>query len=221
MPTLSAETVAGVIAAGGAVPPGTTRAQWVAKAREESSFDPHAVSSTGCCIGLWQINEAAHRDLMPANEDDKRDWLTSPVNNWKMARQVYRIQGWQAWAASGGAPDVTDADRQAAGNPKDVRTDGSVIGTALEVGLGTSGIPGGAGLAAVAGGDIDPLSALGDLVDLLADVANAVTEWITNRDNWVRTAQVVGGGALAVGALVLVAKPALLRQATTGLPGTK
>lgn len=43
--------------------------------------------------GLWQINDGANADIM-AQYGDWRD----PLNNAKMARAIYKRQGYQAWS---------------------------------------------------------------------------------------------------------------------------
>lgn len=41
------------------------------------------------------------------------------------------------------------------------------------------------------------------------DMAHAASEWASNRNNWVRVAEVILGGALLIGALVIIARPAV------------
>lgn len=59
----------------------------------------------------------------------------------------------------------------------------------------------------------DPLSdaagAVGDVVEGAADMAGAVVDlisWLSHGDNWLRIVWVVSGGALAIGAVIVVAK---------------
>jgi hypothetical protein len=63
----------------------------VAVARAESSFRTKAVSYTGCCHGLWQINTQVH----PYSVSDMRD----PYKNVVAAKSIWNKQGLSAWEA--------------------------------------------------------------------------------------------------------------------------
>jgi hypothetical protein len=67
----------------------------VAVSFAESSFLTHAISWTGCCVGLWQINLSVWGVTKEAMFD--------PYQNGIEAQHVYVVQGWDAWDAFGNA----------------------------------------------------------------------------------------------------------------------
>lgn len=69
----------------------------VATAFGESSFNTKAISYTGCCYGLWQINKSAHQKLFASGQWD------NAADNGKMGYQIYREAGgsWGPWSAHG------------------------------------------------------------------------------------------------------------------------
>lgn len=69
----------------------------VATAFGESSFNTKAISYTGCCYGLWQINQSAHKQLFATGKWD------NAADNGKMAYQIYREAGgsWGPWSGHG------------------------------------------------------------------------------------------------------------------------
>jgi hypothetical protein len=64
----------------------------VAVARAESSFRTKAVSYTGCCHGLWQVNSAVHGTT--------GEEMFDPYKNGRKAFAIYADSGsWQPWEA--------------------------------------------------------------------------------------------------------------------------
>lgn len=192
MTILTAEQVAGVVLTIGP-PAGTTVAQWVAKARQESGFNTDAVSVTGCCVGLWQINVDAHMSKIGAvNRDDAVSQMKSPLRNWYVAKLVYAADGWRPWTASGGKPVPSSADLAAAQNPDST--------------LAKSG-GGDPGEAKPGFGALDPIQALSNALGAIVDPILAAGKWLGDPGNWVRVAQVTAGIGLALIAATLFAKP--------------
>lgn len=175
--------VAGIVGFVGP-PSGTTVAEWVAKARQESSFDPKAKNGTH--YGLWQISQQ-HEGIVFSPKGAKFPaWCYDPSNNFKAARELFeqakrsRGDGWLPWAASGGKPTPTKEDEASAegGNWSDPLEDA--------VGLVT-----------------DPL-------EKIVELATAGYEWISDRKNIGRVALTLIGGIVVVGALITLAKPAVV-----------
>jgi hypothetical protein len=159
----------------------------VAVAFAESGGNPNArnLSSREDSRGLWQINVRAHPEFASSN-------LYDPATNARAARAVLRKQGWRAWSVytNGRAalllPGVTAAIAQMdlgnaiAGTIVDQSNEGGVINTAVETG-----------------------SAIVSVGELAAKAGT----WINNPRNWMRVIYVMLGGALVIGALVVVAAP--------------
>lgn len=214
MPVLTARQVAGLAAVD--TPRGTTVAEWVAKARQESTFNTDAVSPSGCCVGLWQVNVRANCDLINECRDGSGDQadkirsgkmvMKSATRNWYVTKAIYARQGWQAWSASGGRPSPSAADREAAANP-DYSTAGQGA-AAIDPDTGRP-YPGGE-----PGVEEEPFHTAREAVDVLGDTLSAIVEavgavgaWLADRHNWVRIALVVGGGAAALAAIGIAIKP--------------
>lgn len=96
MTVLSAEQVAAAAYIGGWRNSEIVEA--VATSFGESSFNTKAISYTGCCYGLWQINKSAHEKLFAGGKWD------NAADNAKMGYQIYREAGgsWGPWSAHGG-----------------------------------------------------------------------------------------------------------------------
>jgi hypothetical protein len=78
-----------------------------AVAMAESSFRTKAISYTGCCHGIWQINVEVH----PYTIENMRD----PYKNVVAARAIWNKQGRQAWEAyTNGSYEQFVADATAA-----------------------------------------------------------------------------------------------------------
>lgn len=64
----------------------------------ESGMRHDAISWTGCCVGVFQIHEYAHRYKIPATtREDRIEWLKDVENNIKTAKQIYDTSGWYPW----------------------------------------------------------------------------------------------------------------------------
>jgi hypothetical protein len=202
MPKISAAEVAGIVATAGGPPAGTTVAEWVAKSRQESSHDTTAVSPTGCCHGLWQINVGKHMDKINAvSREDAISIMRSPLRNWYVARLIYaEAGGWSPWAASGGRPIPIAEDLAAAGAPD----------------RGTAGSGGGDPGEAIPG--VGPINPIDDVTDFLSGIFDPVMKavaWLGNPGNWVRVVQVGGGIALGIVAVGAILKPAAQEVVST------
>ena len=71
-----------------------------AVALAESSGKKDAVSWTGCCVGLWQINAEVHNGKygLPSDVGKAKDALKDPILNGKVAYQLWRDSGgWGPW----------------------------------------------------------------------------------------------------------------------------
>lgn len=185
MAKLTSGQIAGHAAAAGFS--GADLAMAIAVALAESGGNPNArnLSSREDSRGLWQINVRAHTEFASSN-------LYDPATNARAARTVLRKQGWGAWSVytNGkamlflpGATAVAAQNRTGnaiAGGIVDQSNPGGIINTAVESG--------------------SAIVSIGQLV------AKAGT-WINDPGNWLRIAYVVLGGALVIGALVVVAAP--------------
>jgi hypothetical protein len=159
----------------------------IAVALAESGGNPNAraLTSREDSRGLWQINVRAHPEFATVN-------LYDPATNARAAKAVLNKQGWRAWSVytTGKAmlflPGATavaaqvQAGNTAAGAIVSQSNPGGVLNTA--VGTGQS------------------IMSIGSLM------AKAGT-WISSPHNWIRVVYVVLGGALVIGALVVVAAP--------------
>lgn len=205
--TLTAAQVAGIVAAvEGGPPPGTSVAEWVATARNESSF--RTAVRNGSYVGLWQIGDF-HGPLvkrhtgysLPTDRAGFGRWLESPLHNWTAAKAVYAAQGWRAWEAS---HRPSPADTAAARSPDhSVATSGGAVAQGGEVGP-ERGVE--------AENVLDIFGFATDVPGQLAKIAGVLIDagqWIADRNNWSRVALVVGGGTVAVAALTTLARPAL------------
>jgi Lysozyme like domain len=160
----------------------------VAVALAESGGNPaaHNLSSREDSRGLWQINVRAHPELAGN--------LFDPATNARAARAVLRKQGWRAWS---------------------VFTNGKFVLYMPTAGVAVRSLPGGIDtgdpVGDAAAGAVD--STVGAVVDAgkavlsIADLMARAGTWISNPQNWLRVAYIALGGALLIGALVVVAAP--------------
>jgi hypothetical protein len=197
VPRLTANQVAGI--AKTETPGGTTVAQWVAKARQESGFDTDADS--GSSVGLWQVNVNAHHGnfTLPDNVDEARAQMKSPVRNWYVTKLIFGAQGWRAWAASGGEPRPTSADIAAADAP-----DLSIAG---QGGADEPGVQEGIG-------PVNPLNALSNPLEAIRDLV----KWVSDPNTWKRLALASAGIAAVIVGASIIAKP-ITEPAAKGLAG--
>jgi len=207
---LTPAQVAGIASQG--TPSGTTVEQWVAKSRQESSHDETAVSPTGCCVGLWQVNVAQHTDKIVearVSIENGKSAMKSGLRCWEVTKQIYAESGWRPWIMSGGKPlgpiGITMEDINAARNPdfSVVNSGGAVSGRPEE------GVREGLGLSVP-----NPLDAIANVAEAIAAFANVLGdffEWVSDPNTWRRAALVIGGGAV-----VVVGTAAIVRGTETG-----
>jgi hypothetical protein len=214
-------------------PGGTSVAEWLAKADEESDLRDKCINEIGA-TGLWQVRDihAGRIPGSPASEAQMRTWLQNPVNNMKAAKYLYeQARGWGPWASSGGRPTVTAAHRAAVNDPTGPGGLGSGVGAGDIVNLFGDAARN-PGQAVDAAGEIlsglnpldDVAEAIENAVSAVVDTVNKVGGWISKRENWIRTGQVIGGLGLALIAANLVAKPVVedkVKEVIGAVGGTK
>ncbi len=194
MPTLSLAQMSAYARSAGFTP--NQAATMAAIGMAESSGRTWIVNSTGH-VGIWQISPE-HRAEHPTWTES---WLKNPANNARAAKTVYNKQGYQAWEAfTKGRSDkyIKEARKVTPGATDEVfsgrgeRPLDSIIGEdasdALSHGLEDA--------------VIDPLSGI-------TSFAAKAGNWLSNPTNWLRIGYAVIGGLMAVGGLVIVAKPVL------------
>jgi hypothetical protein len=156
-----------------------------------------SIGDNGNSIGPWQIH-------MPSHPEFSKTYLLNPANNAKAARAVLRKQGWAAWTQF---------------------RNGAFLVYMPLAGANVKSLPGGVDtgdpIGDAAAGAID--STVGGVVDTgrsiasIGELAAKAGTWINDPGNWLRIAYVVLGGALLIGALVVVAAP----MATNVVPAGK
>jgi hypothetical protein len=129
--------------------------------------------------GLMQINSHYHPEVLKIN------WR-NPQENMNLAFRIWSTRhNWSEWHTAGAAallsksPTIT----QAVGSSHSL---GDIAGAAA------SGI-----------GQVTGLDAAGNALSLAAKAGT----WISDPGNWLRVAYVILGGALLIGALIVVAQP--------------
>jgi hypothetical protein len=162
----------------------------------ESSGDPGAVGDGGESIGLWQIHRPSWPTLGSVAE------LKDPAHNARAAKHVRNTsRGWSHWTMyrNGEYRAGYDEAKRIVSETTGLGTGGGgfswddvpIVGEAIDaadaVATGVEGVT-------------DALGALGDAL-------GAVRSWVTQSHNWLRVGLVVGGGALTIIAVSIVAKP--------------
>lgn len=202
----------------------------VAVAKGESSYN--TTSRNSCCSGLWQIHRTAHADKIRAAGGESA--LTDPVVNASIAYQIWREAGgwctrgrppncnpwqaygmsnagmsWQAKMAEGARAYAEVQQRQARGESLQ-----SMVGSAAAAAdpAGLPNLPGPGDL-------LDAAGAIAGAAKAMIEFGNRVGAWITDPYNWVRVAEVIGGGLLVVVGL-RIAFGAQIQQVTRGVVGT-
>jgi hypothetical protein len=216
---LTARQVAGIVAAQGP-PSGTTVAEWVQVAKDESSYDTTALSPTGCCRGLWQINVRAHRDKIVETRvsiENGHQAMKGANRNFYVARQVYTEAGsWRPWSAVRGAKPVVSAEaRAAAANPDySIATQGGAVRDPATGEVGPE-----AGVEAIDVLDVvtSPIDAVMSGLRALVDVVNRVGSWVSDPHNWTRVGYVGAGVALVIAAGAAVASDTKAGQVATSV----
>jgi hypothetical protein len=134
--------------------------------------------------GLWQINERAH----PEKFQRWKSWWS--VENAQMMAAVYNERGWQPWTTykSGAYLLYMLRGRTAAAFPSGEPTvEQGKTNTVVDV--------------------PDALNEIGNAIKSVAGGLFKGGAWLADTANIVRVIQVAVGGALVVGALVMVARP--------------
>ena len=178
--TLSMDCIAQVAARAGFGKDESTLATAVAVAMAESSGRTKAVSPTGCCHGLWQINTNVH----PYTKTQMQDPAQNAAAAWKISNGG---TNWKPWSAY---------------------TNGSYLlylTNARSASKRTTSDSGGAN-PQQSGGDI-LLDELGDTVDSIQGITYpiaATKAWLSDRNNIFRIVKVLAGGAIVVVALRMI-----------------
>jgi hypothetical protein len=171
----------------------------VAVALAESSGRIDAIGDGGKSFGLWQIYQPAHPNLM----NDSVQWWSAA--NASMAYQVWRERkatgqnGWAAWTMykNGTYLLYMLRGRLAASFP-------SSPGTVDPGTTKTNTV-------------LDTPAALAEIGNAVKGVAQGFFKagaWLGESGNIIRAAQVAVGGAMVVGALVIVVRPAVTGAAS-------
>jgi hypothetical protein len=167
----------------------------VAIALAESSGRNNAVSPTGCCIGLWQINVEVH----PYTKEQMNDPQANANAAWKISNSGTKWSPWTVYntkaylmylpTAKGAASRATASDDGVKESPGDVLLDG------LEEEVGGVG-------------------------DLLA-YPEKIRLWLADRANIMRILKVIMGTGLIVVGAVIVARPPIQNAVNTVAKGFK
>lgn len=192
---LSADEIAEVAAAAGFNKSKNMLATAVAVALAESSGRTNAVSPTGCCIGLWQINVEVH----PYTRKEMEDPAQNAAAAWNISKQGATWKPWDAY------------------------TNGSYMGFILQANAAAGKIASSpVGAASVQTEIIDSLIEAGDNpVSTIADLATypeLVRQWLSDRNNVMRVAKVAMGVALVIAGAVIIMKP-IAQNAVGGVVG--
>jgi Lysozyme like domain len=157
----------------------------VAVALAESGGNTNArnLSSREDSRGLWQINVRAHPEFASSN-------LFDPAMNARAAKAVLNKQGWGAWSVFKNGKFLLFMPAATGAVAGLVTTD---VAASLP----------GAGEIASGVGELTGAKAAGEALTLAAKAGT----WISDPRNWIRILYVALGGALVIGALVVVAQP--------------
>jgi hypothetical protein len=152
----------------------------VAVADLESGRDPNIEGTVDPRDkGLMQINSHYHPEILRVN------WR-NPQENMNVAFRIWSTRhNWSEWHTAGSAALLSKSPsiQQAVGSSHSIGDIAGAAGGALADATGASAAINAVGLAAKAG------------------------TWMSDPANWLRIAYVVLGGALVIGALIIVAKP--------------
>lgn len=156
-------------------------------AMAESSGDDKIVNSIGC-VGLLQINQPVH---VKAHPKWTKKWLQNPMNNLAAGLVLYKAAGKKF-----DGPWLDSRDKGAGGGwGKHVEGSGSAGD-----GTSDSGSP---------GTEDATQAGVWDTAEGFLDAAG----WIANPQNWIRVLYVVGGGALVITGIAVIARPLLQNAA--------
>lgn len=159
----------------------STLATAVAVALAESSGRTNAVSPTGCCHGLWQINVNVH----PYTKTQMQDPVQNAAAAWKISNGGTNWKPWSAYTNGSYLLHLTNARRES-------RAPTSNDGTTPQQ----------------SGGDvlIDELSGAVDSIEGITYPIAATKAWLSDRNNIFRIVKVLAGGAIAILGLKLIVK---------------
>lgn len=210
MATLKAYQVAAAALLGGFPPNEVPRA--VAVAKGESSFNTK--SSNSCCQGLWQIHRTAHADKIA--KFGGVDKLNDPVVNAKIAYQIFKDAGgwcthgsppncnpWQAYGVSnltGSWKAKLSEGAKAMAEVQTMTSSGKTLAEIVNEGLDRSlgfdlpDVPDVPGLGEL----MDTAGAIAGFAKAIVEFANKVGGWVSDPHNWIRVAEVVGGGLMVM-----------------------
>jgi hypothetical protein len=151
--------------------------------------------------GYWQINDIWRGQAgFSADKATFRTQMKNGANNARMAKHVKATQGLDAWTVY-----RTGAYRSHMGEAGTLYASDAGVGDTIDF---ATGDPSGFMDAVLPDNPItDVAGALVNFTETLVDIANRIGEWITDPANWIRIAQVAAGGALVIGAGLIIAKP--------------
>ena len=183
---LTAAEIAQVASSAGFGKDESTLATAVAVALAESSGRTNAVSPTGCCHGLWQINVNVH----PYTKTQMQDPAQNAAAAWKISNGG---TNWKPWSAyTNGSYLLYMSSARAASRARVTDPGGSTPQQS--------------------GGDvlIDELSGAIDSIQGVTYPIAATKEWLSDRNNIFRIVKVLAGGAIAILGLKLIVKQPLM-----------
>lgn len=180
--TLTAAEIAQVARNAGFGKDESTLATAVAVALAESSGRTSAVSPTGCCHGLWQINVEVH----PYTKTQMQDPAQNAAAAWKISNGGTNWKPWSAYTNKSYLLYMSSA-RKASRAP--TSNDGTTTPQQ-------------------SGGDvlIDELTGAVDGIQGITYPIAATKEWLSDRNNIFRIVKVLAGGAIAILGLKLIVK---------------
>lgn len=180
--TLTAAEIAQVASAAGFGKDENTLATAVAVALAESSGRTDAVSPTGCCHGLWQINVNVH----PYTKTQMQDPAQNAAAAWKISNNG---TNWKPWSAyTNGSYLLYMSKARTASRARTSNNSGTTPQQS--------------------GGDvlIDELTGAVDGIQGITYPITATKEWLSDRNNIFRIVKVIAGGAIAILGLKLIVK---------------
>jgi hypothetical protein len=178
---LSAAQIAQVASAAGFGKDESTLTTAVAVALAESSGRTKAVSPTGCCHGLWQINVNVH----PYTKTQMQDPAQNAAAAWKISNGGTNWKPWSAYTNGSYLLYMTSARTASRARTSDnAGADPSIASDAFD--------------------DISD-----DFMDGIQGITYPLTatkEWLSDRNNIFRIVKVLAGGAIAILGLKLIVK---------------
>lgn len=178
---LSAAEIAQVARGAGFGKDESTLATAVAVALAESSGRTKAVSPTGCCHGLWQINVEVH----PYTKSQMQDPAQNAAAAWKISNGG---TNWKPWSAFTNGSYLLHMSSARTASRAPVSNDSGATPS-------------------IAGNAIDDLQ--DDFMDGIQGVTYPITatkDWLSDRNNIFRIVKVIAGGAIAILGLKLIVK---------------